>query len=949
MHFRKIITVIFYLSVIVLITPVNAQISDVPGNDTQPRLVESVVFYRGYNVGGATGDKTSGPKVSDDRGRTWKGLAWPDAKCVSIDVSSDGRWVYAAGGNGIFVSEDGGRNWRVTGGWRVTEVEDVRVDIRDPRTAWAATAYGFFKTSDGGVTWEKTGEPQPFLYCSSVCLDRTNPKRIFIGTEIGLYITDDGGKAYIKVGPDAVFRSVIQDLRGNYRFWAGTDGEGLWVSNDGGKSWKNVPGPGGIVNRVAQHLVYHERIFAGCDDGIYFSLDSGITWNKGGGKDFSADSAFYGIAFDPEDDERIYAGCRDGFYESRDGGFNWKFIGQKYAVIQDVRFVNLYIGPPVPLSDEPEPPVIPNSILSGSESRDDFDPGLIERLKVGKENIANQPYKEKVGLVNAVAIIKEGKADEAFYEALRAALREEGHSMFWSMPAITLYLHCRDELPADIVELLRQSLVESSIYRGDTENHWVMYHTALLLTAQSWPDATPAQWYNGQTSKYNYDDASGWLEQWFKITSTIGQGEFDSPAYYLFFIYPMELLYDFAKDPALKRKAGMMLDLLLADFAADALDGRYCGGHSRLYDVHVRSGDGSQDGDIFYIYFGGVKLSKNFHGWSVTALYGSYRCPKAIFDIAHRRDEPFVHTEVKRVRNIFRYGNYPESPAYRYGGIMNPPVYRYDYMTPDYCLGSLQGGILQPIQQHTWDVTWIGSAGNTVCFTLHPYWSWIELAMFFPEDPHMLQSSVSYQKSGYTDENKWTSSSPYERVYQLEDTLIAAYNVPAGDFPQHADLYLPKCLNHEERKGWIFGRDGDFYVGIRPLVPGVWREHDDYWRYTVPAGQAAFIVEMGRRADDGDFEDFVNTVLLAPQPDFRQTKNGPEVRITNRHGRKMTYLWDGDMRLMDEPVTPFPADKLYSGPLMESDWGSGVVKIFGDEEIRILDFNQWVIMQSADM
>jgi len=943
MHFRRVITEIFCLLAMVLITPVSAKVGDVSGDDTQPRLVEAVLFYRGYNVGGANVDTTNGPKVSADYGRTWKGLAWPDAKCFSIDVSPDGRWVYVGAGNGVFVSEDGGRNWRVTGGWRVTEVLDARMDTHDPRNAWAATAYGFFKTTDGGEGWEKPGEPQPFLFSSSVCPDRTNPDRVLIGTEVGLYITNDGAKTYIKVGPDAKIRSIIQDLRGNHRFWAGTDGNGLWVSNDDGRSWKNVPGTGSIVNRVAQHPKYHERIFAGCDDGVYFSLDSCITWDKGTGKDFGTDSAFYGIAFDPEDGERIYAGCRDGFYESRDGGFNWKFVGQRNAGIWDVRYVNLYVGPPVPLSKQPEPPVIPNTTVSGNEFRDDFDAGFVERSEIGKENIADQPYKEKVGVANAVAIIKEGKADEAFYDALRATLREPGHAMFWSMPAIMLYLHCQDELPADIVELIRRSLVENSIYRGDTENHWVMYHTALLLTAQSWPDATPSEWYNGRSSKQNYDDALEWLEQWFRITTTIGQGEFDSPAYYIYFIYPMELLYDFAMDPVLKRKAGMMLDLLLSDFAADALEGRYCGGHSRLYDVHVRSGDGSQDGDMFYIYFGGVNPPKNFHGWSVSALYGSYRCPKPIFDIAHRRNKPFVHTEVKRVRNIFRYGDYPESPAFRYGGEMNPPVYRYDYMTPDYCLGSLQGGILQPIQQHTWDATWIGSAANTVCFTLHPYWSWLELAMFFPEDPHMLQSSVSYQKSGYTDEDKWTSSSPYERVFQLEDTLIAAYSVPPGDFPQHVDLFMPKCLNHEERKGWIFGHDGGFYIGIRPLVPGVWREHEDYWRYTVPAGQAAFIVETGRRADDGEYENFVKSVLLAPMADFKQTATGPEVYITTRHGRKMAYVWGDDMRLMDEPVTPFPTDKLYSGPLIESDWGSGVIRILGDEKIRVLNFNSWTI------
>ncbi len=923
------------------IQPVDARDGSGIGGDTAPCLIETLVFYRGYNVGDK--DANSGPNVSADRGRTWESMAWRDAKCFSVDVSPCGKWIYVGAGNGVFVSKDGGRNWRVTGGWRVTEVLDVRMDPGNPEKAYAITAYGFFRTSDGGETWEKPGGEQPFLYGSSLCPDRANPNKIWIGTEVGLFVSEDRGDTYRRAGVDGIVRSIEQDSRGDERFWVGTDGDGLWITNNNGRTWKQIDGAGEIVNRVVQHPRFPERIYAACNDGLRFSLDSGLTWKMGTGKDFGEDTAFYGIAFDPEDGERVYAGCRDGFYESRDKGYTWKYVSQRYAVIQDIWYGDLYVGPPEPLSDVADASW---GSSEGMQIQRASDPGFEERAAIGRAALSSEKNIENPGLTTAAAVIKEGKADEKYYDALREILRKPGSAMFWSMPAITLYLYCHEELPPDINDLLRYSLVENSIYRGDTENHWVMYHTALLLSAQSWKDASEAEWYNGLSSKRNYDDAKEWLEEWFRITTTIGQGEFDSPAYYMYFIYPMLLLEQFAEDGSLRGKASMMLDLLLADFAADALDGRYCGGHSRMYDRHVRSGDGSEDGDMYYIFFGGIDPPKNFHGWSVISLYGTYRCPKAVRDIAHRRGEPYVHTEVKRVRNIFRYGDAPESPAFQYGGGMNPPVYRYDYMTPDYCLGSLQGGILQPIQQHTWDATWIGSAPNTVCFTLHPYWSGLELAMFFPEDPHMLTSSVANQKSGYTDEDKWTSSSPYERIYQLEDTLIAVYNVPESDtFPNHADLYLPKCLNHEDRGGWILGHDGDFYIGIRPLVPGEWREDEDYWRYTVPAGQAAFIVETGRKADDGEYEDFVTDMLRAGQPELEETSGGPEVKYVNRHGRGMAYIWKDDLRLMDEPVERFPVDYLYKSGLMESEYGSGVVKIFGDDVTLVLDFNKWKVAE----
>ena len=178
MRFSKLILIITFSLLIATNNPAIAQTDgDYSNSDTEPCLVEAVVFYRGYNVGGVEEDRTNGPKVSTDKGRTWEGLAWKDAKCFSIDVSPDGRWVYVGAGNGVFVSEDGGRNWRLSGGWRVNEVLDVRMDIRNPRRAWAATAYGFYRTNNGGETWEKPGEVQPFGYAGSVCPDRTNPKR----------------------------------------------------------------------------------------------------------------------------------------------------------------------------------------------------------------------------------------------------------------------------------------------------------------------------------------------------------------------------------------------------------------------------------------------------------------------------------------------------------------------------------------------------------------------------------------------------------------------------------------------------------------------------------------------------------------------------------------------------------------------------------------------------
>jgi photosystem II stability/assembly factor-like uncharacterized protein len=939
------IALLMLLLISFLVNPASAQHKgDAQPKDTEQRLLSAVVFFHGHVVG--RGGYTNGPKMSSDKGKTWTNIAWPEGKSFSVDVSPDGRWVYVAHEIGMKVSCDGGRNWFIGGGWQVTEVQDVRMNRHNPMNAWAATAYGFLRTYDGGRTWEYPGEPQPFGFLSCVCPDRTDTGRVFIGSEVGMFVTPDGGETYRKIGPDAIIRSLYQDLRDPDILWAGTDGDGLWRSDDGGETWRRIEGAGDVINRIAQHPVYRERIYVGNKYAMHFSWDSGKTWTRGGG-DFKPNTSVYALAFDPDDDMHIFAGCRTGFYDSHDGGYTWDFISEQNGIINDLYYGPVYIGPAEPVSNEPGNVMKRKSPPPGDELRDKYEPGFEQRADAAKITLAEMPVGDTVGLLHSIAYIKEGKADDEFYEKLRNTLANPGHSMFWFIESIGLYLYCEDELPADIREQLREIVVSTPIIRGDTENHWVMFYSALLLAAQTFPETSPAEWFNWNTSQQNYDNAVEWLGDWSMLTATRGQGEFDSPVYYATFIIPMQILYEFADDPVIKRRAGMILDLLLADFAADALEGRYCGGHSRIYDTQLRWGDGTRDNHFFYFYFGGIDPPEEIIPWDVATIYGSYRCPQSIVDIAHRRDKPFVHTEVKRVRYLMRYADSPESPAYEYGGMMSPPVFRYNYKTPDYCMGSLQGGILQPIQQHTWDVTWIGSAYNTLCFTIHPYWSGYELALFFPEDPHMLTDVVNATKGDYTDPDKWTSSSPYERIFQFEDTLIAVYNVPDGINTDHADLFLPKCLNHEIRQGWIIGRDGDFYIAVRTLVQGEWREHEDNWRYRVHAGQAAFIVETGRAADDGDFANFVDAVLDGPLPEFETTDSGPVVKYVNRHGRKLAYMWDGDMRLMDEPVVPFPDDKFFAGPLMESDIGSGIIKIKGNDSTRILDFNTLSIEEIA--
>lgn len=517
--------------------------------------------------------------------------------------------------------------------------------------------------------------------------------------------------------------------------------------------------------------------------------------------------------------------------------------------------------------------------------------------------------------------------------------------MFYAYTLMGTYLHVRSVLPDSLHKKVREAFRVRTMYRGDTENHWVMYYTGIYLAAQTWPGEDGSRWFNGRSSSENFREAKEWLEFWMRTTSTIGQGEFDSPTYSTVFLAPMLVLYEFAADPVMKRRAQMMIDLLLADYATDHLKGNYCGGHSRDYPDDIINPQAAPAARVAWLYFGEPKEERwtetrfrprNRGSWeTVFGALGSYRLPEVIYGMATDRSTPYVQTETKRVRNVIRFGDE-----------QNPPVYKTLSMTDDYALGSLQGGILQPIQQHTWDVTFASEKPNNTIFTLHPFVSGRELAMFFPEEIRFLAGEVDRYHLVYTDPNKWNSSSPYEQTFQNENAIIVLYNIDEGAKQPHVDGFFPRNLDERivDSTGWIFCRAGRTYVAFRPLMPYEWIEEDVNWRFRSASLRNGVVVEVGSASAFRDFAAFqkqIRSNRLAA-PDFANTLT---VEYTTSAGRTMKFRYGGE-RLLDGKQLDFRAFGLFRGPFMDSNVGEGVVRLKYGGRTRTLDFNNASITEN---
>lgn len=533
-------------------------------------------------------------------------------------------------------------------------------------------------------------------------------------------------------------------------------------------------------------------------------------------------------------------------------------------------------------------------------------------------------------------------------------LREPRGDMFWMFPVMGAFLHGQGKMSAATAAAVRNAWKTYAPYRGDTENHWAMYHATLFLAAEQWPGLPGSEWYNGKSSDENLRDAREYLIHWVQVTTTIGQGEFDSPDYFPEYAVSMVLLSQFARDPEMKKRGSMMMDYLLADFGAEHLDGQYLGGFSRIYQPAVFKPLLSGASAFAYLYFGSGEPTQS--GWVLLPALSDYRPPRIVLDIALDRSKPYVHRERKRVRNVIRFGSEK-----------NPPVYKYTYVTNEYGIGSLQGGILQPIQQHTWGVRYRYGRPYTTIFGLHPYWSSWELGMFFPEELKPLIADVTASKSTYNNPDKWTGGSPFERTFQVKNTLLVLYDIPGGTMTEHIDGFFPRNL--EERildpSGWILCKAGDTYIGWYPLAAGEWMEERDTpgqektsvgwpkdlprsqetgnWRLRSRNLQNGYVIEVRSRREAGSFERFCGA-LRTRKPSAVLKPGAVSVTYASLGNGTLAFAFP-DRRTLDGKTVDLSTTPLFDGPFLKAATGSEKLEMRHGKSTRILDFRTLTITE----
>lgn len=141
-------------------------------------------------------------------------------------------------------------------------VNGFAVDPTDSKKYYIAVASGgVWKTVNGGTTWTPVFDNEGSYSIGAIALDPKNPATVWVGTGEynaqrsvgygdGVYRSDDGGKSWRNVGlktSEHIGRIAIDPRDSNVVFvaaqgplWSSGGERGLYKTTDGGKTWKAV-------------------------------------------------------------------------------------------------------------------------------------------------------------------------------------------------------------------------------------------------------------------------------------------------------------------------------------------------------------------------------------------------------------------------------------------------------------------------------------------------------------------------------------------------------------------------------------------------------------------------------------------------------------------------------------------------------------------------------------
>jgi photosystem II stability/assembly factor-like uncharacterized protein len=295
--------------------------------------------------------------LSTDGGKSWidasRGYTGADMRGINVAPGEPGK-VLSAARSGIFISYDGGSSWEGLCYPPVVLMEwnAVKFDPKDSEKIIGGSNWGniLAKSGDGGQSWKlvKTLPEKSMVGWRDIAFAPSNPNIIYAGTAgyfsagsfslmhpgLGIYVSNDGGDSWKPANNEITHDAHVTGLSVHPQtpnvVYASTANHGLLVTMDGAQSWQVVQGglPSSLATSVAINPLDPQIIFTGFyNQAIYSSTDGGQTWNRSA-NGLPPEASIESIVFDPTNPaEVLYAAdFMSGVYRSTDSGNFWQAI-----------------------------------------------------------------------------------------------------------------------------------------------------------------------------------------------------------------------------------------------------------------------------------------------------------------------------------------------------------------------------------------------------------------------------------------------------------------------------------------------------------------------------------------------------------------------------------------------------------------------------------------------
>jgi photosystem II stability/assembly factor-like uncharacterized protein len=184
-------------------------------------------------------------------------------------------------GAGALVSHDGGWSWEraVDANIENLGVIDLVIDPVDEDVVYAATGDGLFKTTNGGDQWTALSGLDTSGSIRAVAVHPTDSQKVLAGIEgLGIYASSNGGTtwqpAYAGLEPNGSLHDILFDPADGSVAYCSDRNSGVYRSTDGGDTWQKINS--GLHMRSAMGLDISadgKHMYAATDGEGVFRLD----------------------------------------------------------------------------------------------------------------------------------------------------------------------------------------------------------------------------------------------------------------------------------------------------------------------------------------------------------------------------------------------------------------------------------------------------------------------------------------------------------------------------------------------------------------------------------------------------------------------------------------------------------------------------------------------------